>query len=195
MGALVADINIGDCLGLLCIAGDLRVSIQRAALLLSPAAHRQRVQQEATRGTCSSRKASSAMSSRATSTSSTRGPVRDLLVDNFAQTQRGVDSATLHRLSNSLGRVLWRDLEIHHPVGSLFPPGEIAAAWEQRINTKGPQGQGRRGPTQPGVDARTPLTRRSRSDYLIYISSSDIRVKSVHQTKGSACRTLTTTPS
>jgi len=63
--------------------------------------------------------------------------VRDLLVDYLRERQPGVDYATLHKLSYTLGRLFWRDLEIHHPgIGSLRLPAEIATAWKQRINTK-----------------------------------------------------------
>lgn len=64
-------------------------------------------------------------------------PVRDLLVDYLRERQTGVDYATLHKLSYTLGRLFWRDLEIHHPgITSLRLPAEVVTAWKQRIATK-----------------------------------------------------------
>jgi len=64
-------------------------------------------------------------------------PIRDLLVDYLRERQPGVDYATLHKLSYTLGRLFWRDLEMHHPgIDSLRLPLTIATAWKQRIATK-----------------------------------------------------------
>ncbi len=63
--------------------------------------------------------------------------IRDLLVDHLRERQPGVDYATLHKLSYTLGRLFWRDLEMHHPgIDSLRLPLTIATAWKQRIATK-----------------------------------------------------------
>lgn len=64
-------------------------------------------------------------------------PVRDLLVDYLRERQTGVDYATLHKLSYTLGRLFWRDLEIHHPgIASLRLSAEVVTAWKQRLATK-----------------------------------------------------------
>ncbi|MGH3856826.1 MAG: tyrosine-type recombinase/integrase [Pseudonocardiaceae bacterium] len=64
-------------------------------------------------------------------------PVRDLLVDYLRERQPGVDYASLHKLSYTLGRLFWRDLEIHHPgIASLHLPASVATAWKQRIASK-----------------------------------------------------------
>lgn len=42
-------------------------------------------------------------------------PARDLLVDYLRERQSSLDYASLHKLSYTLGRLFWRDLEIHHP--------------------------------------------------------------------------------
>jgi hypothetical protein len=64
-------------------------------------------------------------------------PVRDLLVDYLHERQPSVDYASLHKLSYTLGRLFWRDLEIHHPgIASLHLPAEVVTAWKQRITTK-----------------------------------------------------------
>jgi hypothetical protein len=65
------------------------------------------------------------------------GPVRDLLVDYLRERQPAVDYATLHKLSYTLGRLFWRDLERHEPgIDSLRLPPEAAAAWKRRITTR-----------------------------------------------------------
>jgi hypothetical protein len=64
-------------------------------------------------------------------------PVRDLLVDYLRERQAGLDYASLHKLSYVLGRLFWRDLEIHHPgIASLHLPANVAAAWKQRLAAK-----------------------------------------------------------
>jgi hypothetical protein len=64
-------------------------------------------------------------------------PVRDLLVDYLRERQPGLDYASLHKLSYTLGRLFWRDLEIQHPgIASLQLPADVAAAWKQRLATK-----------------------------------------------------------
>lgn len=64
-------------------------------------------------------------------------PVRDLLVDYLRERQPGLDYASLHKLSYTLGRLFWRDLEIHHPgIASLHLPADVATAWRQRLATK-----------------------------------------------------------
>lgn len=64
-------------------------------------------------------------------------PVRELLVDYLRERQVGVDHVTLLRLADTLGRLFWRDLELHHPgIDSLRLAPPVAAAWRQRIATK-----------------------------------------------------------
>ncbi|HEY5149715.1 MAG TPA: hypothetical protein VIJ23_07810 [Mycobacterium sp.] len=64
-------------------------------------------------------------------------PMRDLLVAYLRERQPGVDYATLHKMSYSLGRLFWRDLEIHHPgIDSLRLPADVATGWKERITTK-----------------------------------------------------------
>ncbi len=64
-------------------------------------------------------------------------PVRDLLIDYLRERRTGLDYASLHKLSYTLGRLFWRDLEIHHPgIASLHLPAEVVTAWKQRIATK-----------------------------------------------------------
>jgi integrase len=64
-------------------------------------------------------------------------PVRDLLVDYLRERQVSVDHVTLVRLADTLGRLFWRDLELHHPgIDSLRLAPPLAAAWKHRIATK-----------------------------------------------------------
>lgn len=64
-------------------------------------------------------------------------PVRDLLVDYLRERQAGLDHVTLVRLADALGRLFWRDLEIHNPgIASLRLAPAVAAGWKQRVATK-----------------------------------------------------------
>ena len=64
-------------------------------------------------------------------------PVRDLLIAYLAERQPALDFSTMRRLADDLGRLFWRDLEIHHPgIDSLHLSPQIAAAWKQRIKVK-----------------------------------------------------------
>lgn len=64
-------------------------------------------------------------------------PVRDLLVDYLRELQLASDYSTLRQLSFVLGKLFWRDLEVHHPgIDSLHLPAAICAAWKQRVLTK-----------------------------------------------------------
>jgi hypothetical protein len=64
-------------------------------------------------------------------------PVRDLLIDYLRERQVSVNHVTLVRLADALGRLFWRDLELHHPgLDSLRLTPAAAAAWKQRVFTK-----------------------------------------------------------
>ena len=64
-------------------------------------------------------------------------PVRDLLVDYLRELQVSSDYTSVLRLSFVLGKLFWRDLELHHPgIDSLRLPAETAAAWKARIAVK-----------------------------------------------------------
>src|ERR1035441_6138142 len=64
-------------------------------------------------------------------------PVRNLLVTYLAERQPALDFSTLRRLADDLGRLFWRDLEVHHPgIDSLALSAEAATAWKQRIKVK-----------------------------------------------------------
>jgi integrase len=61
-------------------------------------------------------------------------PVRDVLVAYLRERQLSLDYNTLHGMAVGLGKLFWKDLEIHHPgIDSLPLPTDVAAAWKQRI--------------------------------------------------------------
>jgi len=137
-GGLVDGIVIGDCLELMQIAGDLLRSqdatspyfyqLLRAAGVFGGTAPPGRALKTHGQLSCEQLIDRYGIGCR---------PVRDLLVDYLRERQPAVDYATLHRLSYSLGRLFWRDLELHHPgIGSLHLPAEVAAGWKQRITVK-----------------------------------------------------------
>jgi hypothetical protein len=137
-GGQVADITIGDCLELLQIAGDLLRSadatspyfyqLLRAAGIFGRAAPSGRALKTQGQLSCEQLIDRYGLECR---------PVRDLLVDYLRERQPAVDYPTLHKLSYVLGRLFWRDLELHHPdIASLHLPAEVAAGWKQRITTK-----------------------------------------------------------
>ena len=74
-------------------------------------------------------------------------PVRQLLNEYLLERAPSLDHTTLRGLAATLGRLFWRDLEIHHPgISSLNLAADVAAAWKQRILLKitraaGPGGQ------------------------------------------------------
>jgi len=137
-GGPVADINIGDCLELLRILEDLQAGaaasspyfyqLLRAAGVFGEAAPAVRALKGQGQLGCAQLIDRYAI---------TCGPVRDLLVDYPRERQPGVDYATLHKLSYTLGRLFWADLQTHHPgIDSLRLPAPVATAWKQRIHTK-----------------------------------------------------------
>ena len=137
-GGQVADITAGDCLELLRVAEDVAVGseaispyfyqlLRRAGLLADgpPAGRALRTQGQLS---CSALVDRYGIECR---------PVRDLLVGYLAERRPAVDYATLHKLSYTLGRLFWRDLELHHPgMSSLRLAPDVAASWKQRLATK-----------------------------------------------------------
>jgi hypothetical protein len=137
-GGPVADITIGDCLELLQITGELLRSsdatspyfyqLLRAAGIFGKAAPPGRALKTQGQLSCEQLIDRYGIECR---------PVRDLLVDYLRERQPAIDYPSLHKLSYVLGRLFWRDLELHHPgIASLHLPAEAAAAWKQRITTK-----------------------------------------------------------
>jgi integrase len=64
-------------------------------------------------------------------------PVRQMLNEYLLERAPSLDHTTLRGLALTLGRLFWRDLEIHHPgICSLNLAADVAAAWKQRILVK-----------------------------------------------------------
>ncbi len=60
--------------------------------------------------------------------------VRGLLHEYLLERAPALDHTTLRNLAFTLGRLFWRDLELHHPgINSLHLAPEVAAAWKQRV--------------------------------------------------------------
>jgi hypothetical protein len=76
-----------------------------------------------------------------------------------------VDYATLHKLSYTLGRLFWRDLELHHPgIDSLDLPAGVAADWKQRLGTKTT-----RSTAADGVITESSATRINAIDHMVVV--------------------------
>jgi hypothetical protein len=64
-------------------------------------------------------------------------PIRDLLVEYLRQRRPALDYATWRNVAVCLGKLFWKDLEVHHPsIASLRLSAEVAAAWKKRLATK-----------------------------------------------------------
>ena len=60
--------------------------------------------------------------------------VRDLLVEYFTERAPELDHTSLRHIADTIGRLFWRDLEIHHPgIGSLRLEPAVAQAWKERM--------------------------------------------------------------
>ena len=76
-------------------------------------------------------------------------PVRDLLVDYLRERQVSLDHVTLLRLADTLGRLFWRDLELHHPgIDSLRLAPPVAAGWKHASPSRQPAAAARRHVTE-----------------------------------------------
>jgi len=85
------------------------------------------------------------------------GPVRGLLADYLAERLLAADYSTLRAIAHILGKLFWRDLELHHPgISSLRLSPAAAAGWKQRITRKTPRGAAG-GPEAPRTAAANAL--------------------------------------
>jgi hypothetical protein len=67
------------------------------------------------------------------------------------------DYSTLRTIAHMLGRLFWRDLELHHPgIGSLRLTPDQVAGWKERITRKAPRGAAG-GPESPRAAAANAL--------------------------------------
>jgi len=165
-GGLVADVTVGDCLELLRVADDLQASsgatspyfyrLLRTAGVLADAAPVSRALK--TRGQLSCERLIDRYGIECR-------PVRDVLVEYLRERQPAVDYATLHKLAYVLGRLFWRDLELHRPgIASLHLPAEVAAEWKRRISTKITRSRG-----EDGQVTETSATRVNALDHLMVV--------------------------
>jgi hypothetical protein len=165
-GGTVAEITVGDCLELLRITEDVQLGadatspyfyqLLRSAGMLAggpPAGRALRTQGQLG---CAALIDRYGIECR---------PVRDLLVDYLAERRPALDYASLHKLSYTLGRLFWRDLELHHPgIGSLRLAADVATGWKQRIATKTT-----RSVDNNGAITRVLATRVNAADHLMVV--------------------------
>lgn len=137
-GGMAADITAGDCLELLSLGGEIDDRHPRSPhfyqLLhtagMLPAAASPTVRAFRAGG---QRSAGQLIDCYAIECQ----PVRDLLVNYLRERRLGVDYATLRGIAHTLGKLFWRDVELHHPgISSLRLPGAVAVAWRERLLTK-----------------------------------------------------------
>jgi hypothetical protein len=137
-GGAVADITIGDCVELLDVAADVCTlghhkspyfyQVLHAVGVLGSAAPTVRALSDQRQPSVEQLIDRCGIQCR---------PVRDLLVDYLRERQVSIDHVTLARLADTLGRLFWRDLELHHPgIDSLRLTPTVAAGWKQRIALK-----------------------------------------------------------
>jgi Phage integrase family len=142
-GGRVRDITAGDCLELAAAAKSVEgktrstgmhfYQLLRAAGVLPPEAPAS-VRMFATRGQLTAEELLGQYGIECV-------PVRDLLVSYLSERHLASDYSTLRTIAHVLGKLFWRDLELHHPgISSLrLSPAEIAG-WKDRITRKSPRG-------------------------------------------------------
>ena len=138
-GGLVADITIGDCLELLDVAGRVCTLTSHKSPYFYQLLHAAGVLGDTAAPTVRALSGDRQLSvaQLVDRCAITCRPVRDLLVDYLAERQISVDHVSLVRLADALGRLFWRDLELHHPgIDSLRLPAPVATAWKQRVQVK-----------------------------------------------------------
>ena len=136
-GGTVAEITVGDCLELLRITEDVQLGadatspyfyqLLRSAGMLADGAPAGRASDPGPVGL-----------------RGTNRPLRHRVPAGarlarrlLAERRPALDYSSLHKLSYTLGRLFWRDLELHHPgIDSLRLAADVATGWKQRIVTK-----------------------------------------------------------
>jgi hypothetical protein len=164
-GGTVTDITVGDCLELLAAAGRADAGLNATSVYfyqllhaagMLPGSAPATVRAFRTRGQLSPAQMLGLYGIECQ-------PVRELLADYLTERQPGLDYASLRSLAQMLGRLFWRDLEIHHPgISSLRLDPAAAAQWRERLLAKTvtrrtPDGQ-LTSTSVPRTDARNPLT-------------------------------------
>ena len=158
-GGLVRDITAGDCLELAAAAKSIEgktrsagmhfYQLLRTAGVLPPEAPAS-VRMFATRGQLTPAELIGQYGIQCV-------PVRDLLVSYLRERHLAADYSTLRTIAHILGRLFWRDLELHHPgISSLrLSPAQVAG-WKDRITRKAPRGAAG-GPESPRTAAANAL--------------------------------------
>ena len=140
-GGMVADITVGDCLELIGVIGTNTAGRRRRnslhfyqvlhALGVFPTDAPATVRTFTTRGQLSVEQLIDRYDIACT-------PVRDVLVDYLREREVRLNHSRLRGLAYQLGRLFWKDLEVHHPgIDTLKLPPKVAAAWKQRLLEQG----------------------------------------------------------
>jgi len=138
-GGGVADISVGDCLQLMSVAADVGAPHDVCSPYFYQLLHASGVLP-----------ATAPVTVRAFRTQGQLGaeqligrygiecqPVRDLLVDYLRERRSGVDYNTLRNIAHTLGKLFWRDLEVHHPgISSLGLAAHVVSEWRERLLAK-----------------------------------------------------------
>jgi integrase len=138
-GGVVADIGIGDCLEVLRVAAQVCDTTPGRSPYFYQLLHARGVLGEASAATVRAlggprQQTVEQLIDRCGIVCS---PIRDLLIDYLHERQAGIDHVSLIHLADTLGRLFWRDLEIHHSgIDSLRLTPAVAAGWKQRTATK-----------------------------------------------------------
>ena len=158
-GGLVQDITAGDCLELAAAAKSIEgktrsagmyfYQLLRTAGVLPPEAPAS-VRMFATRGQLTPAELIGQYGIECV-------PVRDLLMGYLRERHLAADYSTLRTIAHILGRLFWRDLELHHPgISSLrLSPAQVTG-WKDRITRKVPRGTAG-GPESPRTAAANAL--------------------------------------
>ena len=164
-GGLVRDITAGDCLELAAAARSIEgktrstgmhfYQLLRTAGVLPPEAPAS-VRMFATRGQLTPDELIGQYGIECV-------PVRDLLVSYLRERQLAADYSTLRTIAHILGRLFWRDLELHHPgISSLrLSPAQVAG-WKTGSPARRREGP-RAGRNPPGPQRPTPCSQSARS--------------------------------
>ena len=64
-------------------------------------------------------------------------PIRDVMVTYLRERQPALDYTSLRNVSFALGKMFWKDLEVHHPgIDSLCLAPDVVVGWKQRVACK-----------------------------------------------------------
>jgi integrase len=79
-------------------------------------------------------------------------PIRDVMVAYLRERQPALDYTSLRNVSFALGKMFWKDLEVHHPgIGSLCLAPDVVVGWKHRVahkTTTVTDAAGRRSPVE-----------------------------------------------